>query len=125
MGEEEQVRITFNPIREVVILEEIKHSNPEELCEVMMAGLPAGSVGVALWAEGIVFRHSALSPSIPIIAKERIKGKVYWDFVRYAEMPEYREELVVSEGKRVKIIKAQAVALVEVAKALKNRKGER
>lgn len=114
------MEIKFRPVKEIVILEEIEYDTPKDLFKDLIAGTPSGASVVALWAEGIVFRHNGLPLKVESVAKERMKGKVYWSDVKYAKMPEFRESETVDSGS-VGIVKAEAPALKEVAKKLRER----
>jgi len=84
-------------------------------------GMISGEI-IVNWAEGIVFFHQAL-PWNEITSKEYIENdRLYWSFVRYAPMKEYKDRIV--EGNVIfRINKTRAPILIEVAKELKKRLG--
>jgi hypothetical protein len=100
-------------------LEELKYSSEEDFFAALTAGAPPDATIIALWAEGVVFSHSVLPPTETII-KDFTEGIVYWNFVKYARMDNFEPEKTHGMY-RIKIIKATAPALIEAAKALKER----
>jgi hypothetical protein len=112
--------IEFQPIKKIVILEELKYDSINDLFADMVAGVPPDVPIALLWLEGVVFRHSAMPPQSEEIVKNRIQGTVYWDNVGYARMDTYERKK--SFGMHtIKIIKATAPALIDAAKKLKER----
>ena len=118
------VRVTYKPIKEIVILEAIRYSSVEDFVRSLEPALKAGQPVVLLWAEGIVLQHSPLPPTTEFLVKEHIKGRVYWSHVAYAPMPKYESTIKVG-ALEIPIIKAEAPALIEAARWLKARAGGR
>jgi len=109
--------VEFRPIKKIIILEDIKYESLDDFFAVMVAGIPPGTPINVLWAEGVVFRHSAMPP-LEAIVKDRIEGIVYWDHVSYAKMDQYQREYKIGLH-TVGIIKATAPALINAARVLK------
>ncbi|MEM2506014.1 MAG: hypothetical protein QXF61_03085 [Nitrososphaeria archaeon] len=81
--------VEFRPIKKIVILEDVSYDSLDDFFVAITTGLPPGSSIVVLWAEGVVFAHSSM-PLSEAIVKERVEGTVYWNFVQYAKMDEYK-----------------------------------
>jgi len=109
--------IEFRPIKKIVILEDIKYESLDDFFATLTTGVQPGTPIIVLWAEGVVFRHSAMPP-LEAIVKERTEGIVYWRHVSYAKMDQYQNEYRIGHH-IIRIIKATAPALVDAAKALK------
>ena len=72
------IKITYEPINEVVIKEYIRFEKIEDLIYIF-AQFRSGGAHVALsWANGLVFSHSSLSPETEDIMNDFLKGKIYW-----------------------------------------------
>lgn len=112
--------IEFQPIKKIVILEELKYSSTDNFFTDAVAGKPPDVPISLFWADGVVFIPSAFPPESEEIIKNLIQGTVYWQNVGYAKMDRYEEEK--SFGRHtLKIIKATSPALKDVVKKLKER----
>ncbi|MCP8309922.1 MAG: hypothetical protein L6N94_00255 [Candidatus Methylarchaceae archaeon HK01M] len=59
------------------------------MAKLQALGVAPGGLGKALrWADGIAMQFSAM-PKNETITKELLNGVLHWDFVSFAEMPEY------------------------------------
>jgi len=112
--------IEFQPIKKIVILEELKYGSVEDLFADAVAGTPPDVPITLLWLDGVVFSHLTTSPASEEIVRSRIQGTVYWNAVRYAKMDRYEKEISIGMH-TIKLIKATAPALIDVAKKLKER----
>jgi len=114
------VRVKFTPSEELIIHESILHSlsNLIKLCSVGVQ--PGGFAGPLSWAEGVVFRFSRLAPTDEVF-KELLQGKVHWNVVEWALMPQYKEVIPLEEiNAKIPVINvSNTTILCEVAKALK------
>jgi len=115
------VKLTVKGVKEIFVLDDIKYENAEEFFRDLALGSPPGEITVN-WAEGVIFTHSVL-PWNDVTTKEYIEQeRLYWSFVRYAPMKEYKDRVV--EGNVVfRIRKSNVPILVEVAKELKKKLG--
>ena len=114
------VRVTFTPSEELVIHESIQHSLSDliKLCSVGVH--PGGLAGPLSWAEGVVFRFSRMAPTDQIV-RELLHGKVHWNVVEWALMPQYKHVIPIEEiNAKIPVINAcTTTILCEAAKALK------
>jgi len=117
------VKITHEPITEIVIKEYIRFNKVEDLIYIF-AQLRAGGAAVSLsWANGLVFVNSILSPENEGIMDDYLKGKTYWINVSFAEMPEYKPLIETRERVQVPIINLESSPMVmEVMDWLKQQK---
>ena len=96
------VKITYEPINEIVIKEYVRFEKVEDLIYIF-AQLRAGGAPVSLsWANGLVFVYSPLPLENDEVVEDFLKGKVYWTNVSFAEMPEYKS--LVETKERVQAI---------------------
>jgi hypothetical protein len=117
------VKITYEPINEIVIKEYIRFEKVEDLIYIF-AQLRAGGTPVLLsWANGLVFVHSQLLPENDQVLEAFLKGKVYWTNVSFAEMSKYKPIVETKERVQVPIINASSSpTIVKVMEWLKKQK---
>lgn len=117
------VKITYEPIKEIVIKEYVRFEKVEDLIYIF-AQLRASGAPVSLsWANGLVFVHSPLPPENDLALEDYLKGKVYWTNVSFAEMPHYRTLVETKERVQVPIINASSSPIiVQVMEWLKQQK---
>jgi len=113
------VKLTVKDVKEIVVLDDIMYESAEEFFRDLALGAPPGEITVN-WVDGVVFIHSAF-PWNDVTSKRYIEyGRLYWTYVRYAPMKEYKDRVV--EGNVVfRIRKTRVPILIEVAKELKKR----
>ena len=117
------VKITYEPINEIVIKEYVRFGKVEDLIYIF-AQLRASGAPVSLsWANGLVFVYSPLAPENDQVMEAFLKGKVYWTNVSFAEMPEYKPIFETRERVQVPIINVSSSPLiVQVMEWLKQQK---
>jgi len=90
--------VRYEPRKEVIIHEYAKYDSPEDFISASIKGLPPGSVLTALrWVDGVLLSFRSL-PINTITTKELIEGRLHWDYVSFAPMPEYRDQIVADTG---------------------------
>jgi hypothetical protein len=114
------VKVTFTPSEELIIHESIYHSLSDlmKLCSVGVQ--PGGLAGPLSWAEGVVFRFSRMTPTDEIF-RELLQGKVHWNVVEWALMPQYKQVIPIEEiNAKIPVINVSSTTILcDVAKALK------
>ena len=114
--------MTFQPSEELIIHESINHSLPDliKLCSVGVQ--PGGLAGPLSWAEGVVFRFSRMAPTDELF-KELLQGKVHWNVVEWALMPQYKQVIPLEEiNAKIPVINVSTTTILcDVAKALKEK----
>jgi len=116
----EDLAIKSEPFKEVVIMEHTRFPTIDDL--VRFANIAAGGKTTGIyWANGVIFVYYPLSTTTEITAKALIEEKrVYWAFVSYALMPEYRPLIETKERIIVPVIDMSTSSLFQkVAQWLK------
>jgi hypothetical protein len=120
---ESNVNITYEPFREIVIMEQTRFRSPDEMARFTSV-IAGGKLAGLYWAEGVVFLYFPLPPSNAAVAKMLIEsGKVFWTFVGYALMPKYESTIETREKMIVPVIDITTNSLLRrVARWLKEQK---
>lgn len=117
--------VEFRGINKILILEDVMFESVDEFLESMIQGVSPDAPLAATWAEGVVFSSVPMSTKIEYFAKKYAEeGVAYWANVKYARMDEYQEEKKVGVY-TIKINKAMAPAIIDVARALRQRIDEK
>lgn len=114
------VRVSFKPWEEVIIHESIQYSL-ENLVSIRSVGVPTGQLGGRLlWAEGVAFNHTGMAPTREVV-KEKLEGRIHWNSVEWALMPEFKPFIEIPQTKvRIPILNVSSNEILsEVAKFLK------
>ncbi|MCK4434085.1 hypothetical protein KAU92_01245 [Candidatus Bathyarchaeota archaeon] len=122
MGEG-SVEVKFEPFKEIIVMQRNLFSSPDHIAR--FASIIAGGKTAGLyWAEGVVFVYFPLSASTETAAKALVENKrVYWTFVGYAIMPEYRLIIETKEKIMVPVIDMSSNPMfMKVADWLKEQK---
>lgn len=89
--------VRWEPFKEVVIMECTRFATPDDLARfsnIAAGGKPSG----IYWAGGVAFVYYPLPTTTEVAAKAVIEEKrVYWAFVSYTLMPEYRPIIETKE----------------------------
>jgi len=115
--------VRYEPFKEVVIMECTKFSTPDDLAR--FANVAAGGKPTGLyWAGGVAFVYYPLPTTTEIAAKALIEDKrVYWAFLSYTLMPEYRSIIETKERIMVPVIDMSPSPLFQkVARWLKEQR---
>ncbi len=116
------VKITFAPIKEVIVHEHIMVPMDD-----MLRGriTPAGAMPL-YWCGGILFTFSSL-PWTKDIVKDYLEGKIHWAEVQYTRMDRYspvlelKDENYGGQAQKIRIIDTSASALhTDITKWLKS-----
>jgi len=115
--------VRYEPFKEIVIMECTKFSTPDDLAR--FANVAAGGKPTGLyWAGGVAFVYYPLPTTTEIAAKALIEEKrVYWAFLSYTLMPEYRSIIETKERIMVPVIDMSPSSLFQkVARWLKEQR---
>ena len=120
---ENEVRVKYEPFREIVIMERNPFSTPEDLARFTSV-IAGGKLAGLYWAEGVVFLYFPLPASTSVVAKELIETRrVYWTYVGYTLMSKYQPTIETKEKMIVPVINISTdPILTQVAKWLKQQK---
>jgi hypothetical protein len=92
------IKVKYEPRKEVIIHEYTKYDSSEDFINTSVVGAPPGTVVTAFrWVDGVLLTFNAM-PANEITSKELIEGRLHWDHVSFAPMPEYREQIVTTNG---------------------------
>jgi len=120
---ESNVDVKYEPFKEIVVMQQNVFSSPDDIAR--FASIIAGGKTTGLyWAEGMVFLYFPLPASTETAAKALIESRrVYWTFVGYAPMPNYRPIIETKEKIMVPVIDMSSNSMFrKVAKWLKEQK---
>ncbi|TET62678.1 hypothetical protein E3J49_07575 [Candidatus Bathyarchaeota archaeon] len=118
-----EVDVKYEPIKEIIVLQQNLFSSPDYMAR--FASIIAGGKTTGLyWAEGVVFLYFPLPASTETAAKALVENRrVYWTFVGYALMPDYRPIIETKEKIMVPIIDMSSNPMFgKVARWLKKQK---
>ena len=86
---EEKTKITFQPTKNIIILELAEFSSKDFFKRVELMARSGHPVALN-WAEGIVFLAIPYHPESDAIIEQALKGTVYLASVLFSSMPEYQ-----------------------------------
>jgi len=93
----EEVVISYEPFKQVVIMEYMRFKSPDELARFLNVAAGGKQTGF-YWANGVAFFYYPLSSNTELATKALVEEKkVYWAFVGFATMPEYRSIIETKE----------------------------
>jgi hypothetical protein len=121
--DESNVDVKYEPFKEIVVMQRNSFSSPDDIAR--FASIIAGGKTTGLyWAEGMVFLYFPLPASTETAANALIENRrVYWTFVGYAPMPNYRPIIETKEKIMVPVIDMSSNPMFrKVAKWLKEQK---
>jgi len=118
MGEE--ISIKYEPFKEIAIMEYVRFPTPDDLARFLNVAAGGKPTGV-YWVRGVAFFYYSMPTSTEAATKALIEEKkVYWAFVSYALMPQYRPIIETKEKIMVPVIDMTSSALFQrVAEWLK------
>lgn len=116
------VKISYMPAKELVIMEMVEYELTK-LAETSALLIEAGHPVILNWAEGVAFYHRPLPFNSKELMNERMKGRVFWANVIFAEMPQYVP--VIKVGTRdIPVVVTPNPVLRKVARWLKEQLGK-
>jgi hypothetical protein len=115
-----EVAVTYDPFKEIVVMEKTHFANPEELARFTSV-IAGGKLAGLYWVDGVVFLYFPLPASTTAVAKELLeKRKVFWTYVGYALMPKYQQTIETKEKMIVPVVDISSDAILRsVAQWLK------
>lgn len=115
------VEVKYSPIKEIVVHEVIKH-NLQDFIHMKVQPRQPNTVMIPFrWIDGIVFTFGSVIPTEKLVNERVEKGIVHWDYIEFAEMPEFNANLVNPDnGATCRVIDgSNNTAVVEVIQWLK------
>ena len=93
----DEVTISYEPFKQVVVMEYMRFKSSDELVRFLNVAAGGKSTGV-YWANGVAFFYYPLASSTELATRALIEeNKVYWAFVGFAAMPDYRPIIETKE----------------------------
>lgn len=100
----EDIVVKSEPFKEIIIMEHTRFPTIDDLARFANIAAGGKTTGV-YWANGVAFVYYPLPTTTEIAAKALIEEKrVYWAFVSYARLPEYRPIIETKERIIVPVI---------------------
>lgn len=123
MSSQPKITVTYEPFKEIVIMEKTLFANPEDLARFTSV-IAGGKLAGLYWVDSVVFLYFPLSASTTAVAKELLENhKVYWTYLGYAFMPKYQQIIETKEKMIVPVVDiSQDCILKAVADWLKEQK---
>lgn len=84
------VKITYKPIKEIVVLDYTFFASPDKLASTLGLALVPGLPLVFSWAEGILFLPVPMVGESEDLVKQLLSGRMYWASVVFAPMPKFQ-----------------------------------
>lgn len=114
--------IRYEPFKEIIVMEYTKFQTPDHLARFLSVAAGGKPTGL-YWSEGVAFFYYPIAANTETATKMLIEQKtVYWAFVSYAIMPEYRLIIETKEKIMVPVIDmSQSPLFKKVAQWLKQR----
>lgn len=110
-----ETNFSYEPFKEIVIMEYMRFKTPDELARFLNVAAGGKPTGV-YWANGVSFFYYPMSSNTEFATKVLIEEKkVYWAFVGYAVMPEYRPIIETKEKIMVPVIDVNSSPLFQKA----------
>lgn len=119
---QDEFAIHYEPFKEIIIMEYTRFQTPDHLARFLSVAAGGKPTGI-YWSEGVAFFYYPISATTEAVTKALIQEKrVYWAFVSYAIMPEYRPIIETKEKIMVPVIDmSQSSLFQKVAQWLNER----
>jgi hypothetical protein len=100
----EDLKIKSESFKEIVVMEQTRFKTVDDLARFANIAVGGKTTGL-YWTNGVLFIYYPLPTSTELAAKALIEEKkVYWAFVSYALMPQYRPIIETKERIMVPVI---------------------
>jgi hypothetical protein len=104
MSTSPDVAVSYEPFKEIVIMEKTRFGSAEEIARFTSV-IAGGKLAGLYWVDGVVFLYFPLTASNTVVARELLeKRKVYWTYVGYAMMPRYTQTIETKEKMIVPVV---------------------
>jgi len=97
------VEFEYQPWEKIIVHEVVKYPI-EFFLSSHTLGVAQGGVGRPLtWADGVVFEKGGL-PDTDDIVREKINGRLHWNFLHYAVLEKHQSEFKVEGNIRIPVM---------------------
>ena len=91
------VEFEFQPWKKIIVHEVAKFPLQHFISSHSL-GVQEGGIGSPLiWVDGFIFEKGTL-PDTDDIIKDKLEGKLHWNFLQYGVMENYQPEIKVTPG---------------------------
>jgi hypothetical protein len=118
-----EIDIEYEPFKKIGIMEYVRFTTPDDLVRFLNVAAGGRPIG-AYWTKGVLFFFYPMPVTTEIAAKALLEDKkIYWSFVGYALMPEYRAIIETKEKIIVPVLDMSSSLVFQIAvQWLKERK---
>lgn len=100
----DEINISYEPFKEIAVMEYMRFKSPDELARFLNVAAGGKPTGV-YWTNGVAFFYYPMSSSSEAATKMLLEQrKVYWAFVGFALMPDYRSIIETREKIMIPVI---------------------
>jgi hypothetical protein len=100
----DEINISYEPFKEIAVMEYMRFKSPDELARFLNVAAGGKPTGV-YWTNGVAFFYYPMSSSSEAATKMLLEQrKVYWAFVGFALMPDYRNIIETREKIMIPVI---------------------
>lgn len=85
------INVKHEPRKEVIIHEMSKFDTAQELVDFTTKGV-RGQINPMQWVDGVLMLFNAM-PMTNDVSKEIMEGNLHWDYVAFAPLEEYQENM--------------------------------
>jgi len=111
----DEVNIEYEPFKQIVVMEYTRFNPPDDLARFLNVAAGGKPTGV-YWTKGVTFFYYPMPTTTETATKAVLEEKkVYWAFVGYALMPEYRPIIETKEKIMVPVIDMSTSPLFQKA----------
>ena len=111
----DEINIQYEPFKEIIIMEYMRFNTQDDLARFLNVAAGGKPTGV-YWTKGVAFFYYPMPSTTETATKALIdKKRVYWAFVGYALMPEYRPIIETKEKIMVPVIDMSSSSLFQKA----------
>ena len=91
------VEFEYQPWKKIIIHEVVKFPL-QHFLSTHTLGIQQGGIGRPLvWVKGIIFEKGGI-PDTDDIVKEKVEGKLHWNYLHYAILEKYQPEFKITQG---------------------------
>ena len=111
----DEINISYEPFKEIAVMEYMRFKSPDELARFLNVAAGWKPTGV-YWTNGVAFFYYPMSSSSEAATKMLVEQrKVYWAFVGFALIPDYRNIIETREKIMIPVIDMSTSPLFQKA----------
>jgi len=111
----DEINISYEPFKEIAIMEYMRFKSPDELARFLNVAAGGKPTGV-YWTNGVAFFYYPMSSNSEAATKMLLEQKkVYWAFVGYAFLAEFKSIIETREKIMIPVIDMSTSPLFQKA----------